>query len=98
MKDRHQDVHRRYSVEDHAAADLADDSSLKTVVIMSGVGAHLCMPASAYQTTKYALLRLTDFLNVEYGEKELVAYCVHPGSVPTELAWKMPDFFKVNLN
>jgi NAD(P)-dependent dehydrogenase (short-subunit alcohol dehydrogenase family) len=77
---------------------LADDSSLKTIVNTSSIGAHLCMPgASAYQTTKFALLRLTDFLNVEYGEKGLVAYCMHPGAVPTELAWKMPDFVKVNL-
>jgi NAD(P)-dependent dehydrogenase (short-subunit alcohol dehydrogenase family) len=77
---------------------LADDSSLKTIVNMSSVGAFFVLPgASAYQTGKFALLRLTDFLNVEYGDQGLIAYCMHPGAVPTELSWKMPDFVKVNL-
>jgi NAD(P)-dependent dehydrogenase (short-subunit alcohol dehydrogenase family) len=77
---------------------LASETSLKTIVNVSSIGAHVCLPgASAYQTTKFALLRLTDFLNVEYGERGLIAYCMHPGAVPTELAWKMPDFVKVNL-
>ncbi|OAL21901.1 hypothetical protein AYO22_07498 [Fonsecaea multimorphosa] len=77
---------------------LADESSLKTVVNMSSIGAQMCMPgASAYQTTKFALLRLSDFLNVEYGSQGVIAYCMHPGAVPTELSWKMPDVVKVNL-
>ncbi|OCT48095.1 Oxidoreductase UcpA [Cladophialophora carrionii] len=77
---------------------LANESSLKTIVNVSSIAAHVCSPgASAYQTTKFALLRLTDFLNVEYGDQGLIAYCMHPGSVPTELSWKMPDFVKVNL-
>ncbi|OQU98232.1 hypothetical protein CLAIMM_04048 [Cladophialophora immunda] len=77
---------------------LADAASLKTIVNMSSIGAQMCMPgASAYQTTKFALLRLSDFLNVEYGDQGVIAYCMHPGAVPTELAWKMPDFVKVNL-
>ncbi|KIX08898.1 uncharacterized protein Z518_03555 [Rhinocladiella mackenziei CBS 650.93] len=77
---------------------LEDDSSLKTMVNLSSIGAQMSTPgASAYQTAKFALLRLTEFLNVEYGERGLIAYCMHPGAVPTELAWKMPDFVKVNL-
>lgn len=77
---------------------LADDSSLKTMVNLSSIGAQMSTPgASAYQTAKFALLRLTEFLNAEYGERGLIAYCMHPGAVPTELAWKMPDFVKVNL-
>ncbi|OAP55335.1 hypothetical protein AYL99_10308 [Fonsecaea erecta] len=77
---------------------LADGSSLKTVVNMSSIAAQMCIPgASAYQSTKFALLRLSDFLNVEYGAQGVIAYCMHPGAVPTELAWRMPDFVKVNL-
>jgi NAD(P)-dependent dehydrogenase (short-subunit alcohol dehydrogenase family) len=77
---------------------LADESSLKTVVNLSSIGAQMSSPgASAYQTAKFALLRLTEFLNAEYGDKGLIAYCMHPGAVPTDLAWKMPDFVKGNL-
>lgn len=77
---------------------LADESSLKTVINLSSIGAHMSTPgASAYQTAKFAIVRLTEFLNAEYEEKGLIAYCMHPGAVPTELAWKMPDFVKVNL-
>ncbi len=55
-------------------------SDLKTVVVVSSVGAHITMPGmSAYQTTKLAVLRLNDFLMAEYGEKGLLAFGVHPG-------------------
>ena len=55
-------------------------SELKTVVVVSSIGAHITMPGmSAYQTTKLAVLRLNDFLMAEYGEKGLIAFGVHPG-------------------
>lgn len=47
--------------------------------------------ASAYQTTKFAICRFTEFLNVEYAEKGLVAFAAHPGGVKTELALNMPE-------
>jgi NAD(P)-dependent dehydrogenase (short-subunit alcohol dehydrogenase family) len=77
---------------------LANNDSLKTCINMSSIGAQMVVPgASAYQTTKFALLRLTEFLNVEYSKQGLIAYCMHPGAVKTELSWKMPDFVKGNL-
>lgn len=77
---------------------LADESSLKTIVNLSSIGAHMSTPGgSAYQTTKFALLRLTEFLNAEYGDKGLIAYCMHPGAVKTDLAGKMPEMLQKKL-
>ncbi|KAH1580272.1 hypothetical protein KXW40_008830 [Aspergillus fumigatus] len=42
--------------------------------------------ASAYQTGKFAVLRLTEFVMAEYGSEGMLAYAIHPGGVPTELA------------
>ena len=77
---------------------LAADSSLKTLVNISSIGAQMCTPgASAYQTAKFALLRLTEFLNAEYEERGLIAFAMHPGAVKTALAWKMPAAIRENL-
>ncbi|KAF4153025.1 hypothetical protein CNMCM8927_006240 [Aspergillus lentulus] len=59
----------------------------KTIVNVSSIGALLVRPgASAYQTGKFALLRLTEFVMTEYGGEGMLAYAIHPGGVPTELA------------
>ncbi len=64
---------------------------LKTIVNMSSVGAHGFRPGmSAYQTSKFALLKLSEFTCAEYATEGVVAYSVHPGGVPTELALNMP--------
>jgi NAD(P)-dependent dehydrogenase (short-subunit alcohol dehydrogenase family) len=61
-------------------------SELKTVVMVSSIGAHITIPgASAYQTSKVAVLRLNDFLMAEYGEQGLLAYGIHPGVSPHEV-------------
>jgi NAD(P)-dependent dehydrogenase (short-subunit alcohol dehydrogenase family) len=63
----------------------------KTIVNLTSIGGHLCAPgASGYQTTKFAVMRLTEHLNGDHGNKGLLAYCIHPGGVMTELASKMP--------
>ncbi|KAH1631261.1 hypothetical protein KXX39_001691 [Aspergillus fumigatus] len=59
----------------------------KTIVNVSSVGALWVAPgASAYQTGKFAVLRLTEFVMAEYGSEGMLAYAIHPGGVPTELA------------
>jgi NAD(P)-dependent dehydrogenase (short-subunit alcohol dehydrogenase family) len=64
----------------------------KTIINLSSVAGHnLTRGASAYQTTKFAILRFTEFLNVDYGEQGLLAFAVHPGGIPTELAMNMPS-------
>ncbi|KAF2091491.1 NAD-P-binding protein [Saccharata proteae CBS 121410] len=64
----------------------------KTVVNLSSVGAHFLFPgASAYQSTKLALLRFTEFVAADYKDEGVCAYCIHPGGVETELALGMPE-------
>ncbi|WP_243287666.1 SDR family NAD(P)-dependent oxidoreductase [Geothrix terrae] len=63
----------------------------RTVVNTSSIGAHHVRPgASGYQTSKLALLRLTEFLAAEYADQGLLAYAIHPGGVLTELGSRMP--------
>ena len=63
----------------------------KTIVNLSSVGAHKKRPgASAYQTTKFAIARLTEFIEAEYGDDGVIAFCVHPGGILTALAQNMP--------
>ena len=58
----------------------------KQIVNVSSVGAHSVSPGlSAYQPTKLALLRFTEFVQAEYGPQGVCAFCVHPGNVATEI-------------
>ncbi|KAI1101586.1 oxidoreductase-like protein [Jackrogersella minutella] len=67
----------------------ANPGGLRTMININSVAAHNLRPmASAYGTSKLAVLRLTEFLMVEAGSKGLLAYSVHPGAVRTELAEK----------
>lgn len=55
----------------------------KQIVNVSSVGAHLIGEGmSAYQTSKLALLRFTEFVVAEYGEQGVLAFCIHPGNIP----------------
>lgn len=55
-------------------------SELKTIVMVSSVGAHLTRGGmSAYQISKSAVLRLDSFLMEEYGTQGLLVYGIHPG-------------------
>lgn len=59
---------------------------LKTFVTVSSVGAHCRSPtASAYQTSKLAVLRLTEFVDAEYGAEGIVAFSIHPGNILTDM-------------
>lgn len=71
---------------------LKKNDGLKTVLNVSSIGAHIIMPgASAYQTGKMALIRFSEFINAEYGERGVLSFAAHPGGVPTELAKGMPE-------
>lgn len=57
------------------------------VINVSSIGALLTMPGfSAYQTSKLAVWRMTEFVEVEYGSKGVNAFAIHPGGVQTDLA------------
>ena len=64
----------------------------KQIVNLSSIGAHATRHgASAYQTSKLAILRFTEFIMSEYGEKGILAFAVHPGGVMTEMGARMPS-------
>ncbi|KAK3934311.1 hypothetical protein QBC46DRAFT_400145 [Diplogelasinospora grovesii] len=65
----------------------------KLLITLSSAGAQSLLPgASAYQTTKFAVCRLTEFVDHEYSDKGVIAIAIHPGSVKTELALTMPEY------
>ncbi|AEO64725.1 uncharacterized protein THITE_123995 [Thermothielavioides terrestris NRRL 8126] len=76
------------------------DSAAKTVVNVVSAGALALTPgASAYQTSKLAVVRLGEYLMADYGSRGLIVHSVHPASVPTDLARNMPEeFVKVLCN
>lgn len=62
------------------------------LILISSVGAQLLTPgASDYQTSKHAVNRLCEFINVDHGEDGIKCFAVHPGGVPTALAKNMPE-------
>ena len=61
-------------------------SELKTLINVASVGAHLVTRGnSSYQTSKLAVMRLTEFVAEEYGKEGIIAISVHPGNVLTEI-------------
>jgi NAD(P)-dependent dehydrogenase (short-subunit alcohol dehydrogenase family) len=71
---------------------LLKEDGLKTILNVSSIGAHFVMQgASAYQTSKLALIRFSEFINTEYGEQGILSFAVHPGGVMTELSSGMPE-------
>jgi NAD(P)-dependent dehydrogenase (short-subunit alcohol dehydrogenase family) len=70
----------------------------KTIININSIGAHLCRAgASAYQTGKLAICRLTEFTSVEYGGQGVLAIAFHPGAVDTELIKALPAQYHTNL-
>ncbi|EOO03803.1 putative short chain dehydrogenase reductase protein [Phaeoacremonium minimum UCRPA7] len=63
----------------------------KTLINVTSAGAHNMSPgASAYQTSRFATCRFTEFVHHEYSDQGLVAIAIHPGGIKTELALNMP--------
>ena len=68
-----------------------NETGLKTIVNVSSMGAlALRVGGSAYQTTKFAMLKFTEFVMVEYADQGILCYAVHPGGVMTKMAENMP--------
>ncbi|XXH02949.1 hypothetical protein Hte_009339 [Hypoxylon texense] len=64
----------------------------KTIINMSSTGAmHFLTGGSSYQISKFALLRLTEYLMAEYSDQGLLSYSFHPGGVATDLARGLPE-------
>ncbi len=61
-------------------------SPASQIINVSSVGAHLATAGlSAYQTSKLAIVRFTEFLQAEYGAQGLTAMSIHPGNVQTDI-------------
>ena len=62
------------------------------MILISSIGAQLLMPgASDYQTSKHAINRLCEFINLDHGEDGIKSFAIDPGGVPTTLAKNMPE-------
>lgn len=62
------------------------------LILISSVGAQLLMPgASDYQTSKHAINRLCEFINVDHEEDGIKCFAIHPGGVATTLGKNMPE-------
>ena len=70
----------------------------KQIVMLTSIGAFMpTSGGSGYQISKLALLRYTDYLNIEYGAQGVVAYGLHPGAIPTDIGLTMPIFLHAKL-
>ena len=64
-----------------------NENSMVDVVNMSSIGANMVFPgASAYQISKAAVSRLTEFVDLEYGKQGVICVALHPGGVLTDLS------------
>ncbi|KAJ2988051.1 hypothetical protein NUW58_g4181 [Xylaria curta] len=67
-------------------------SETKTSILTTSYGALGVRPgASGYQSSKFAVCRLAEFIATEYENAGIVCYAIHPGGVKTELAYNMPE-------
>jgi NAD(P)-dependent dehydrogenase (short-subunit alcohol dehydrogenase family) len=70
----------------------AEGKSGGHLILLSSIGAQLLMPgASDYQTSKHAINRLCEFVQVDHGDDGIKCFALHPGGVSTELGLSMPQ-------
>jgi NAD(P)-dependent dehydrogenase (short-subunit alcohol dehydrogenase family) len=91
----------RYSMSyliESAKKHSAKGSSGGYLILISSIGAQLVRPtASDYQTSKHAINRLCEFVNVDHGGDGIKCFAIHPGGVLTLLAKNMPKELHVHL-
>jgi NAD(P)-dependent dehydrogenase (short-subunit alcohol dehydrogenase family) len=68
------------------------------LILVSSVGAQLLTPgASDYQTSKHAINRLCEFVDVDHGADGVKCFAIHPGGVATALGKNMPAAMHAHL-
>jgi NAD(P)-dependent dehydrogenase (short-subunit alcohol dehydrogenase family) len=73
-------------------------NGLKSVCNVVSIGAHMLLPGmSAYNTSKLAVCRFTEYEDAEYSSQGLIAFSIHPGGVQTEMGLKLPAEKRVML-
>ncbi|KAJ8124932.1 hypothetical protein O1611_g8707 [Lasiodiplodia mahajangana] len=74
-------------------------SETKTSILTASYGAlSVRYGASGYQSSKFAVIRLAEFIASEYEKYGIVCFAIHPGGVRTELALNMPKEMHALLN
>ncbi|KXJ88729.1 putative oxidoreductase [Microdochium bolleyi] len=67
-------------------------SSLKTILNVSSMGAvAISEGGSGYQTTKFAVCRLTEHIAAEYADQGLIVVAAHPGAIKTDMGNRLPE-------
>ena len=65
------------------------------IINTASCGAHLRSPGgSAYQTSKLALVRFTEFIEKDYAENGIIGFSIHPGNCMTDIVGRgegMPE-------
>jgi NAD(P)-dependent dehydrogenase (short-subunit alcohol dehydrogenase family) len=76
----------------------ANGTSGGYLILISSVGAQMLTPgASDYQTSKHAINRLCEFVDVDHGEDGVKCFAIDPGGVLTSLAKNMPTAIHSHL-
>ncbi|EKG19808.1 Short-chain dehydrogenase/reductase SDR [Macrophomina phaseolina MS6] len=69
----------------------ASSGALCTMINVASSGALSARPGSAsYRSSKLAVLRWTESLQLEYGDQGLLAFCVNPGAIKTKITEHTP--------
>ena len=76
----------------------SSDNGLCTIINVSSSGALTARPESgSYRSSKLAILRWTETLQLEYGDQGLLTFCVNPGAIKTEITRNEPDELRDRL-
>ena len=70
----------------------AKHNGLCTMINVASSGALTARPGSgSYRSSKLAILRWTETLQLEYGDKGLLAFCINPGAIKTKITETAPE-------
>lgn len=69
---------------------LGSEDGAKAVIGITSMSSHVARYSVAMGLSKLALNRFVEFLGLEYKQRGLVAYALHPGSVLTEMSKRAP--------
>lgn len=76
----------------------AKHDGLGSMINVSSSGALSVRKGSAsYRTSKLAVLRWTEAMNLEHGEDGLLAFCVNPGAIKTQMTINEPEELRNRL-
>ena len=76
----------------------ANHNGLAITINVSSSGALSVRKGGAsYRTSKLAVLRWTESLNEEHGEDGLIAFCVNPGAIKTQMTVNEPEELRNRL-